>query len=322
MQVFKKYLFVIILCVLTVGVTFGIKIIMNRNSDYVQNRNKRLYDIKQEPENTIDVIVVGDSLDYCGVSTMQLWKEHGISSYVCAESAQKIQQSYKMIEAAMEKQSPKVVMLETTTLFRGASGINGIKDVLDEWVNQNITLVRYHDIWKTFFVEKEFKKNSYNGFDVYTTIDPYFDGNQYYEDKTDKMEVLPDTTKLYMNKIIKLCQDNHAELVLYLTPSPKNYTYSKHNTIQKYADEHQLRYLDMNLKTDELGIDWEVDTLDQGDHLNIAGAIKLTKYLGEYLSSNFELIDHRDDSEYLSWDAMGEKYDQEVQKGLETMGLR
>ena len=60
-------------------------------------------------------------------------------------------------------------------------------------------------------------------------------------------------------------------------------------------------YLDMNLKTEELQIDWEKDTRDGGDHLNFAGATKVTAFLGSYLKGNYALSDHRQDEVYSSW---------------------
>lgn len=56
------------------------------------------------------------------------------------------------------------------------------------------------------------------------------------------------------------------------TPSPANYNYKRHNTLEEYARQKGLKYEDLNLKEEELGIDWERDSLDKGDHLNLSGA--------------------------------------------------
>ena len=42
----------------------------------------------------------------------------------------------------------------------------------------------------------------------------------------------------------------------------------------EYAKDNSLTYIDMNLMLDELGIDWSLDSLDKGDHLNLSGAYK------------------------------------------------
>ena len=61
-------------------------------------------------------------------------------------------------------------------------------------------------------------------------------------------------------------------------------------------------------------IDWENDTFDGGDHLNLFGARKMTKYLGDYLASECDLTDHRGDPAYRSWQELWTSYEQEVER--------
>lgn len=49
----------------------------------------------------------------------------------------------------------------------------------------------------------------------------------------------------------------------------------RHNEVQALADALAVPYLDLNLNTEELGIDWNLDTLDGGDHLNYTVVRKL-----------------------------------------------
>ena len=52
---------------------------------------------------------------------------------------------------------------------------------------------------------------------------------------------------------------------------------------------------------EDLGLDWSVDSVDGGDHLNYWGAKKVTQYLGTYLAQTDLLSDRRADPAYEQW---------------------
>ena len=121
-----------------------------------------------------------------------------------------------------------------------------------------------------------------------------------------------------MKGIRRLCGESGAKLLLVSAPSPVNYNYKKHNTIQAYADRYSIPYIDLNMKTEELGIDWEKDSMDKGDHLNVYGAEKVTGYLGRYLAEHYSLEDHRADEAYAKWNELAEKYEKELEERTGT----
>ena len=61
--------------------------------------------------------------------------------------------------------------------------------------------------------------------------------------------------------------------------------------------------------------DWQTDTFDHGEHMNLSGAQKVTHFMGEYLKRNYELPDRREDAEYRDWKESYGRYlsDKEVQ---------
>ena len=47
--------------------------------------------------------------------------------------------------------------------------------------------------------------------------------------------------------------------------------------------------------TEEIGLDYQVDTYDGGLHLNLAGATKMSRHIAAILAENHKLPDHRND---------------------------
>ena len=88
------------------------------------------------------------------------------------------------------------------------------------------------------------------------------------------------------------------------TPSTVNWNMKRHNHIEKLAKKLNLTYIDLNMYNDAIGIDWETDSYDSGDHLNYRGAKKVTAYLGKYMHENMDLPDRRMNSEIAAeWNA-------------------
>lgn len=107
------------------------------------------YGILGEPENTIDVIFIGDSESYCSFNPQQIWKEYGITSYVCGTPAQILPYTNELITQVFEKQSPKTVVLETNVIFRKSTKESAIFNKIE----QQFPVFRYHDRWKSLSID-------------------------------------------------------------------------------------------------------------------------------------------------------------------------
>ena len=100
----------------------------------------------------------------------------------------------------------------------------------------------------------------------------------------------------YLDKMVQLCEEHGTELVLIKAPSLSPVWYDEWDQqMVRYAEEHGLRYYNFLNLIDEVGIDWNEDTYDQGLHLNVYGAEKLSRYFGRILSEEIGLEDHRND---------------------------
>lgn len=267
-----------------------------------------------EPKDTIDVLFVGDSECYSAFIPLHIWEDTGISSYVCATSAQRLTYSYEFLKEAFKNQSPKVVILETNAIFRSIS----FTDVVDITAEELFPVFRYHNRWKslnkddfdteptyTYFSEtKGYKYNTKNRGSA--------DTSQYMKASTEK-QTIPPKCKLYLKRIAKLCKKNGAELILVSTPSTKNWNSKRHNAVASSAEDLGITYLDLNTQGN-INIDWSTDTRDKGDHLNYFGASKVTNYISSYLKDTKLFTDKRKDSNYESWNTAAKTFDEKTAK--------
>ena len=316
----KTIVFVVIMIALYGILSNKTESALFKNDQLIPERNKGIYAIQREPEETIDILVLGDSLSYSSVSPMSLWNRYGYTAFVCGQPGQNMVESEELFRIALETQSPKVVILETNVFFQDRLRGRTLNDTMDTLFNYYLPLFRGHDVWKSLVMKKEYAEigyTKYKGFPFRGDIKPYENGE--YMKETDKKAELSDKNIEHLQNIMDMCMECGADLILLGAPSPSNYNYSIHNAIAEYADKQELTYIDMNLMTDEIGIDWNTDTLDKGDHLNLSGAERVTEYLGRYLSDNYSLADHRRDAAFDHWTKVAAEYDEKASKKLKEM---
>ena len=271
--------------------------------DSVSERERYLLHLLSEPEEMVDVAILGDSESYTLLSTYQLWKEAGIASYIGGQSGQWIGESYFSLKKILKRQSPKVLILETNEFFSRGDAAKSAQ----EFARQMFPILKYHRFWKMEPADPKLQTTIFNGFELRAAVAPYTGGG--YMHTTDDRTPVTFITRYYLDKIKRLCDAHGTKLLFVTAPSPVNHTMQRHNEVQALADALAVPYLDLNLNTEELGIDWNLDTLDGGDHLNYTGCQKATAYLQRYLQTHYTLPDRRDDVRYEAWNKQAEEFE-------------
>jgi hypothetical protein len=82
------------------------------------------------------------------------------------------------------------------------------------------------------------------------------------------------------------------------------------NTVSEIAKENNIPFIDYNKKINELGFDFKAD-MANADHMNVWGSEKVSSLLGKYLTENYNLSDHRNDTKYAEWNSDYNYYVQE-----------
>lgn len=279
-----------------------------------------------EPENTIEVALIGSSVLYHGVSSMEMYEDHGISSWNLGSSAQPVSSSYYILEETyrMNPDSLKTVVFETFELqgevteslrrsITDATKYYDIKyranrdhtDDFKEALSYTIPLVSYHSRWSEIG-EGDFDKLKprpyLRGF-YFDTGRRYFDENlfegaipsPYRQGAADDEVAALDANGLYyLEKIIDFCREKDIRLVLLKTPMGDNWDEAEYNAVRLIAERYGLEYYDFNSEPlyDTIGFNPATDLYD-ADHMNYWGARKLTKWLGDYLAEECGTTDVR-----------------------------
>lgn len=259
-----------------------------------------------EDFDTIDVLVMGDSNAAQGISPMQWYCDSGITGYTYASGWLSVYNIYYRLRSIYEEQTPKVVILCTDVVYSRMGDETELQAAIGDITDELIPLVRFHDNWKDLTLQNLFEEHDYSwrdtnkGFTPITTVGASTRGDYMYNDGS--REPIPALVRLYLERIVALCEEHDSELLLITVPASSSWNLARHNGIQGFADEYGLTYLDYNMAGLDPGIDWRTDTPDGGSHLNVLGAQKLTAALGACLTENYALEDHRGQPGFESWD--------------------
>ncbi len=269
-----------------------------------------------EDDNTIDAIFLGDSEIYASISPMQIWEEQGIPTFCVSTSGQKLWYSHDLLQKALRKQSPKIVLLDTDTIFKKFD----FDDSLMHRFEMAMPVFKYHDRWKVFVKEavgEELDGKDYNDYKGYRYSDKIVPANtDNYMKPSKSVAYIARRNKNYVKEIKEYCDERGVKIMFISIPSTKNWDYSKHNAIAELAKELDVDYIDLNTLRDEVPIDWSTDTRDKGDHINYYGAVKVTSYVGQYLKDTGLFTDHRGEEKYSRWDKLLKSYKAYVDKLL------
>ncbi len=283
-------------------------------------------------EDSVDVLFLGSSIMYFDTSPAVLWNDYGIASYDLGSAAQSLWLTYYYLKEALEYQNPKVIGVECYQLMEEdeygshtsqIKSLSGMKWSKNKWDAIQVSVPeedrvemilgfpsyhnRYSNLSKTDFlkfpwnVEQHYLKGAMS-FQAGKKVYP----NNELTD-TQVIGTINPKVEEYYRKIIALAKENNSALFFYTMP--RHYLSESDvalvNAAKKIAEENDVLFLEIYRKQEELGIDYSTDTVD-GQHLNASGAEKVTKYLGEFLKSNYDIPDRTGEADYKSWELCGE----------------
>ena len=269
-----------------------------------------------------DVVFIGDCEVYENFSPDVLWREYGVTSYIRGSAQQLIWQSYYLLEETLKYETPKVVVFNVLSMKYdepqsepynrmtldgmrlSPAKIGSIRASMTEeedMLSYLFPLLRYHSRWGeltgedvTYWFRRDIVSDS--GYLMNVEVRP----------AGDVPEGAPladyrfsDVCWDYLDRMAELCAEHGVQFVLVKAPSLYPYWYDQwEEQIEDYAAEKGLPYLNFLELIDETGLDFDTDTYDNGLHLNLYGAEKLSRWFGAWLAENTPVEDRREQPDY------------------------
>ena len=262
--------------------------------------------------HSLDIIAFGHSGVYSGFSPVYLYKKYGYTSYASAASHQSIHKINNLLNLAIKKQKPKIVLLDVDCLYNGHA--------FREYEKFFIPFV-YHSRWKTLKLRDFYQKPNLKNHDVtkgyrFSSEVSKFVVKDYMGNIHAKPQKLNKNVDSQLKHFIKKCKNHKIELTFINFANATSWNYGKHNYIQELSKLYHIDFLDMNVANEKYSVDFSKEFRDKGNHYNIYGSTKAMNYIGKYLSYKYSsfLKDKRNDQNYAFWQLAIQDFDMKLQK--------
>lgn len=341
-QAIKSIIFIIIFIYILISVTY----IIRTNGD-VKDRYTGFY---AEPQNTIDMVLIGSSPVYPYFATPKIWGEYGITAYPISSNLQRPAAATYMVEEAEKTQSPKLYVFEmrmytardmdltnNMAYTRGVTdnmkyswnrikAINAMVAEPSERYTYYFDIFKYHSNWKTMVLPEQLACFRYERLDDqkgYVMTDEVGPCEAVDTSQITERLAMPKEQEKCLYELLEYLKEHELQALFILSPTVmEEEKQMMYNYIDTIVDGYGYEFLNMNDYYPEIGLDFSADFSDYGGHTNAVGAEKCTTFLMEYISSHYQFEDKRGNQAYSAWDTSYEQWKRELETARKTIAER
>lgn len=305
---------------------------------------KQMYALRYEPKDTIDIVFLGNSHVNNGIAPVELWNKYGYTTYNFSMMSQTFPLVYYNAVDAIKLQHPDILIVD---LFAATSFSNNfpnmhktidnltfktrmtaIQEVVPDELKTEYTypLYIYHDRWNRlekkdvlpYFLRYAPRRNYNKG--SYLPPQWNYCENPYKDIANAGVGDLTEEHLYWYERLDKLCEDNGVQLVFTVIPytNPIGGTVGAtvknmeiYNATEVWCKDNDVGYVNLFYHLDDMDFDFSTDMSDES-HVNILGALKVTDFLGKYISQNYNVADNRSNARIAKeWNESYEKYSAE-----------
>lgn len=326
----KEKLKKIIACILFISIVFFL--LCKVTWIFRGNKSEAREDIAGfKSQGKIDVVLCAGSNLLRYYQPLEAWNQKGYTSYNYATSSARadllkeyiedsrttneallyvcdirtITDVNKEVEEASVRNWSDSLSLSSVTRLKGISSFLFTRDYKDcDIPSFYLDIIKYHSNYDSL---KDAYQWSYTNTKNIDNIDKGFSPNQNhipFEEpiSTNVRGELSEQQEYALDKLLNYCEKEKLNVLFICCPyiAPKE-EWEILNTCGDKIKERGYTFVNFNEYYDEIGLDFERDFGDV-NHVNYLGAEKYTAYLMNYLSENYELPDHREDTSYRKWE--------------------
>ena len=270
----KSVIFLLILAFI-LKIFSSLSIAMGYNANPLYNYSS--YSIFQEPDNSIDVLSIGDSNVYSSIFPLVWWEQQGFTGYTWGQPSQRIPETYEYLKKIYKHQKPSIVLIDGNSLFRDKTDIDNLDSITKAKLATIFPVISFHKNLnprrlKNIFGNQHSVMKGY----YYRKASHKVHKKKHRMKFTRKCWQINKLSASTFSKCIHYCKSQGSIPVLISVPNYNGWNYQKHNALQEIADKNGINFVDLNLELKKQ-INWKKDSVDGGDHLvgGLAGAILL-----------------------------------------------
>ncbi|PAB58266.1 hypothetical protein [Anaeromicrobium sediminis] len=312
-KIITKYIAFIIIFLLLVGLT----------GTYISEYRRAINtwdEFYRTPENSIDVLFLGNSHSYVTFNPQILNSILNIKSFNLGSGSQNIIQTYFNLREILKYQKPKTIFLELNTLYTEENvtplafkyenfdgmklSLNKLEAMLyqfnsNEYIYALFPAIRNHQNWKKVNIMEENLKRKMSkdnsvptyGYKKINTVISKKEINKFKTAKNEEINLNYNFSMnniSYLEKIIDICKKNNIELVFIKAPVFKGRPYkNNYFAAKKISDKYNIKHIDYNFLHDKLNLQ-NSHFYDSG-HVNYFGATLITLNLSSWIKDNLNL---------------------------------
>ncbi|MBO6164603.1 MAG: hypothetical protein J6N77_06100 [Lachnospiraceae bacterium] len=293
-----------------------------------------------EPENSLDVVMIGGSNAYAFYQAPVMWAAEGIRSASYSCNGNRMSAAKYFMEEARKKQKDAlfvVVMNEylmdlkenkihfhTDYMPFSMNKVHLIEDLCGragytwkEKLEYYFPIIRYHSRWKELTkADFHYQLDGLKGASYY---DKFLDTAKDMSGRlpqTDDVGEIPAETQECLNDLMDYCEQNQLKVLFVhsaqIIPEEELAVY---NAIDGMLESRGFDTLNLCNYTEEIGYDLAADYYNPL-HNNVHGSLKASRFLANYLAENYGLGRDPAEEKDPSWAAAWEKYQKEIAEAV------